>query len=321
MYKFIKLLFFVVITLPLKSQVYYSNYLDSTVEWYRYSFSWNQGASWNTYTTIYFDGDTFIQGKYYYRECWLSKEIAKLIFGPPDTNIYFSCPYFTREDSSKKILKYSKFDSSEFVFLDNQKISEIQINDSFPTPLPVSCKVDIIDTFYLGTKSLKSIRSNLNNLGILEGVGILDGNLCGMLFESTSHLVCFKKQNNLLQFTTQECDSMYPVPIRKQAFSHLSNIHFLKNKNTITQNEAIQFLVLPNPSSQSVTIQYKIPATVHYFLRINTFVGEVLKGCSLESSKTTLEIQTTEFKPGLYFCALVDEKGSVMQYRKLVVVR
>ncbi len=195
-----------------KAQGGYFNYLDSTSEWHLKGGGWNGVYVVSNYVTMYFDGDTIINGNNYYK---LYEAHNDTFFTWPnhtfDTSVYG--PFFMREDSSLKLYRTFNENIIEDTF-DFQQFSSLQQGDFFSEPYS-SCSVSNADTLYLGNRPLKRVQGQQFSFpfGVLEGVGYI-GPLCGMGIEGNNYLVCYIKQNDTLSFN----DSLNPYPINCNIF-------------------------------------------------------------------------------------------------------
>ena len=156
-----------------RSQTSYHNYLDCSSEW-RYYQQGNSSAGGNSswFITKYFDGDTIINGLYYYRQ----KELWRKAGDTTGSYKGFAGSglgsYFIREDANANFISYSYNPFNGLYFLDTlyrfKKIKQLQIGDSltksnaecFYTGLNSYCSratVESIDSFLLGSRTLKAI--------------------------------------------------------------------------------------------------------------------------------------------------------------------
>src|ERR1035437_6901465 len=81
------------------SQVTYFNYLDYSSEWRNYGSSFNGVYSSEEFSTTYFDGDTILSGKVYYKK-YMLRNIVDHPYSGTVSNLYLNGPTFLREDSA-----------------------------------------------------------------------------------------------------------------------------------------------------------------------------------------------------------------------------
>ena len=115
------------------SQVTYFNYFDYTSEWRYYASGWTGLNSFDSYETVYFDGDITINGNVYYKQYRKTVETNynHPFLGTYTENFLYG-PGYVREDSNGKVW-YLASDNTEQLYFDNQLISASQIGDPFPS--------------------------------------------------------------------------------------------------------------------------------------------------------------------------------------------
>ncbi|MFY7965636.1 MAG: T9SS type A sorting domain-containing protein [Chitinophagaceae bacterium] len=238
-----------------KAQITYHNYLDSTCEWRYYNCCPDWGGG-RTYTTQYFDGDTSINGSFYYRKktCWKYEGQATPIF-------LRDC--FVREDSNRNFICY--FYNYGVFTLDTiykfHFIVNLNNNDSFPNSnfynpvfgIPNSyyskCVVHHKDSFYLGSRKLKAISSfsppyiNFRTYpGIIEGIGAAFPSTCSNGIFDLDHLCHYNKNSNHLAFYSinypLEPFDTFPKPIRTHSYTVLP-LKLLSFTTTLQQNKVL----------------------------------------------------------------------------------
>lgn len=169
-----------------KAQITYHNYLDSTCEWRYYRY----GGGWNTsfYITYYFDGDTLINGSYYYRQMVREREE---FFANPNRTITGGVCGYLREDSNKNFIRaifVNGVYTTDTIFKFDT-LMRLNLNDSIPntdiwkssgsTAFKEKCTVKHKDTFYLGNRKLTAIAAapvpfssyHCDYSGVIEGIG------------------------------------------------------------------------------------------------------------------------------------------------------
>ncbi len=219
-------------------------YLDTTSEWKYYT----SGGSPMSFTlsTKYFDGDTLINNKVFYKVYFKSRFVYPNNYPNPTSYTYYpdtnnaKIYYFIREDSLHNFMGLSWQNQIEMLY-NFDSITHMQINDSFPkntTYYPhrcaaydgynSNCTVSNKDTFYLGTQMLFGYNTNAGNgniyNGVIEGVGSVDPYLCnwdGCPDGPSNLLHYYRKQSNTIQLQNTFPFDSFPKPIRKNKFSLL----------------------------------------------------------------------------------------------------
>lgn len=287
-------LFFIVVNLLYVSssfsQTFFSNYLDQTSEWRKFTAGFNGFHVFETYETSYFDGIETINGLVYYKEY----RKTKTNYGFPVlySEDFLNGPFYIREAIDGKIWRYNIQNNIENLYYDNQVILNAQVGEAFPSEsASAGCLVESVESVTLGTSTLKKI-SGSNNFtvsGMLEGVGYL-GIPCGSMFEGVSYLNCYTKQNNTLQLGTIDC-GLFPTPSR-QGLS--------ENDYTIQQKITIS----PVPASDVLHIKNNLDIQIE-----SVFVYNSLGQLILDSKESTTNINIAGFKKGTYILMVKYEKG------------
>jgi len=280
-----------------KTQITYSNYLDSTVEWRSYGTAWDGVNSHVSYETTYFDGDTLINGIFYYKEYRKYNDTIHLWNGSitVDTNTYIQNE-FIREDSTKKFYSYNALTNTETITWDWQNFLNLQVNDPFPM-VGANCTIQSIDTLIFENKLLKKwdgpLLANYNS--ILEGVGQL-GSICATGIEGDGYVACFSKQNNILQLSNINCN-LFPVPIRQ---NHMTSI----KENALNNNVS----VYPNPAKDILTIETN--SNKEQRLEIINLIGQTVYTIYINKKAT---INTSAFANGVYILKLSSNKETIVK--------
>lgn len=275
------------------SQVTYFNYLNYTSEWRYYYSGWSGFYMSDEYSTIYFDGDTTINGEQYYKQYNL--RILTDYNTPQGTSTtYLNGPYFVREDNTGKFYTYDIINGVDNITFDNQIIVNSQLNDPFPYP-GATCNVESIEFINLGTTSLKHIGGSIqgSQRGSLEGVGVI-GLACATGIESGGGLQCYTRDGFNLQFGTMNCDS-FPVPIHTAAIPSLSDI----NKSEIA--------IFPNPTKGSITLQYGSNKNLDLQYEIIDLTGTLIITESINSINQIVDIST--LVNGIYIFKIISKNG------------
>lgn len=221
-------------------QITYFNYLDYTVEWSIYAGGWSGFYGYTVHTTCYFDGDTVLAGKTYYKGVILRLDTNYTTPIAVDTEQYM---FFMREDSAGKIWRYVPNNGSEVNDYDWQQFIQLQPGDSYP--LDTNCKVNYIDTVYLGNRALRRLKNNngpppFNSPNFdVEGIGHV-GMLCGIGTEANSWKTCFRKQSDSLEFVANGCGEGFLKPVRTWAPTGVPNVR--ADKINVYPNPATNYL-------------------------------------------------------------------------------
>lgn len=274
------------------SQVTYFNYFDYTSEWRYYATGWTGINSYDSYETVYFDGDITINGNVYYKQY---KKVVKTNYNHPflgtyTENILYD-PAYVREDSNGKVW-YLSSDNSEQLSFDNQLISTSQIGDQFPSlGASAGCLVQSIQMEMLGGTQLKHVfgSNTTSNSGSVEGIGTL-GYPCGMGNEYNRYLNCYSKQTSNIQFGPLNCN-LFPIPIRVNLSS-----------NSLSFEEKID--ISPNPTNGILNIRIESLITKTEFKIFNS-LGKLIQEGYLDSENNRIDIST--LNSGIYFLKLNSE--------------
>jgi hypothetical protein len=275
------------------SQVTYFNYLDYTSEW-RYYASGSTGINnFESYETVYLDGDITINGNIYYKQY---RKTVEINYNHPflgtytENNLYG--PGYIREDNDGKVW-YLANDSTEQLLYDNQIISTSQIGDTFPSQAAtVGCFIESIQIQNLGGTPLKHIfGSNTNlNSGMIEGIGDI-GLACGMGIEYNRYLNCYSKQTSNIKFGTLDCN-LFPTPLRVNLSSNL-----------MSYDENIS--IYPNPTNGILNVRIESIISKPEF-KIYNCLGKVIHEGYFEDGNNRIDFSTSN--AGIYFlkCNLKD---------------
>ncbi len=282
-----------------KSQITYFNYLDYTCEWRVYAGGFNGVVVEYQYKTIYFDGDTIINGNAYYKRY---VKINSTITGTK-TNAYD----FMREDNSGKFWIYSSTNNTESMELDNQILANSQVGDPYPYPDPTNtvtnpCYVGQIGVSNLNTIQLKHIYGSNTQAytGCMEGIGFV-GVACGASYDWGENLCYYSKQNDTIQFYNRNYSS-FPVPLRTSFVAVVKNI----------ENNSI-FNIYPNPVSDAVHFQSEtIIDKKNFVIKITDVLGrEVL----VSEYKEQLDVSYLE--KGIYFIK-IEQGAKTLGVKKII---
>jgi len=279
------------------SQVTYFNYFDYSCEWKIYAAGWTGINAYDSYETVYFDGDTTINGNVYYRQFRQVEETNYNTFMGTYTENFLYGPGYVREDNTGKIW-YLANDSTEYLNFDNQAILSAQVGDTFPYQ-GSPCQVQSTQTVMLGTTPLKQVFGSYitSNSGIVEGIGVV-GNLCSTGVEYERYLNCYSKQTDEIQFHNLNCTD-FPVPVRLNVTAGLDNM------------EKEIFELYPNPTNGILHINSLNEETGYKIF--NNF-GSLVGTGDLKNTESSIDIST--YNQGIYFIAFKSEGKEV--YRKII---
>lgn len=298
MKKYLDLLLFVFATQFVNSQITYFNYLDYTSEWRIYGSEFNGWCCIETsYKTAYFDGDTTINGKVYYKQF---TSVKKTTNNWATVTTSLDGPVFFREDSTGKFFRYIN-NNIEFVDLDNQKVLNYQLNDTLHCyNCSSSCCVGQIITHNLGFTQLKHVfGSNTDmNTGFVEGVGYL-GIPCGLMIEGDSRINCYTKQNNTIGFGPINCDS-FPIPQRTMLVTNLQKA------------KKVELNIYPNPARNTLNIDIDSNDKNNLSIRITDIVGREVLYTDYQNQLTISSLEK-----GVYFVS-VARRGKVLATGKII---
>lgn len=285
----ISFLFVVFLINTTRAQITYFNYLDYTSEWRIYGGGWN-GWCCNEYyyKTIYFDGDTTINGQAYYKQF---SSIKNILNNGATITFSLTGPEFVREDSAGKFLKYLN-NTSEMMFFDNQLVTNYQIGNPIQYPGASNCFVQQISVVNFGSRLLKHVFGSISNLntGVFEGVGEL-GYPCGLGTDDNANINCYSKQNDTIQFGTYNCGA-FPVPQRTNVVTQL-------NKKNINY----ELKIYPNPANDILNIVSEEMNSSNSIIEIKNYLGQVIF-----TSPFTNQIDIHNLSSGMYFLTILDKE-------------
>jgi hypothetical protein len=274
------------------SQGTYFNYFDYTSEWRYYASGWTGLNGFDSYETVYFDGDITINGNVYYKQYRKTVETNynHPFLGTYTENFLYG-PGYVREDSNGKVW-YLASDNTEQLYFDNQLISASQIGDPFPSQgASGGCLVQSIQMEMLGGTQLKHVFGSNTTLksGTVEGIGDL-GYACGMGIEYNRYLNCYSKQTSNLQFGTLNCN-LFPIPLRVNLSSNSSNFEEKIN-------------VYPNPTNGILNVKIESGMTKTEF-KIYNCLGKLMQEGYLEEENSRIDFST--LNTGVYFLKINSE--------------
>lgn len=216
-----------------KSQVTYHNYLDCSSEWRYYVYTYQFGPPLQQFVTKYLDGDTLINGQYYYHQKTVLRNLGS-------TTVSVSSGLFLREDSNKNFIVYSPITNNEDTVYKFLHTNNLIIGDSltigsnhfftgdFLDGYYSKCLASKIDSFMFGTRMLKAVcgvdtmfLNAVNTFpGIVEGIGSPYPHLCNFGCcdaVPVPYLYYYKRGSDQITFNTTSfiysLDS-FPTPVR-----------------------------------------------------------------------------------------------------------
>lgn len=254
---------------------------------------WNVISSLNFGDTgtaaFYFDGDTTI-GAYQYKK--LQFDLDTGAFFPP-------YPFAVREDTTAKQV-FFRFANNESLAYD----FSLSQGDTFFTNLygmNIQMVVGIVDSVSL-LNGEKRKRLHLSGDTWIEGIGSIYGlPYVGVYFYTVD---IYPSLNCFSEFDTLKYESgLYPC------YFGIVDVHKISSFNN--------FEISPNPFSDFAFITFENPMRENYNIKIFSPDGRVVFQ-SKNISTNNLKIVTANFKSGIYFIQLMNEKR-VIANRKLIV--
>jgi hypothetical protein len=273
------------------SQTLYAHYLDATSEW-RF-FAYNEVSNPVVYDsyTLYFDGDTVINGNAYYIALENHHKIFEDRFTLARTySDYIQRAGFVREDSN------GIFYWNNDVWQDHQQLLNSQVDSVFPTWTMSGCYIDSIDTVYLGSVPLKRILSNGSFLSYaIEGIGNIRA--CVFILEGGGGIACYSKGGDTLSFDDSDC-SAYPPALR--------------GVSSISELNKLFFTVSPNPTQNTLRVNFDLP-NHNYDYGICNLHGEKIMSGVLKAGEI---IDISSLAAGVYVLAVSNKYD--MQRQKVI---
>ena len=281
------------------AQITYYNYFDSTSQWHikqasiYYHFGCNSTVDHYTDIIHYISGDTLINGNMYHKlYSHIKDSIVCLNNGSYTTNSYTQYTVGLREDSLNRVYMYSGSESLQWDF-------NVSVGDT----VKLYCQVINIDSVWLGNTPLKKFNCDciINNF-FVEGVGgvtsFLDSYLCSIGFESSKKLICYSKQNNLLQMDSlTPCGLQLPLDIWN-----------------IEASEDNLYTLFPNPAKDEIDIKIQTAKRGEAAtLKLLNVFGELIQ---LHTFNNYIKIDLRELAPGIYFINVVTGKKN--QTKKII---
>lgn len=297
---YLKLIIFICITNLSNAQITNSIYLDYSSLWHYYIAGWNGIYGFESFSTIYIDGDTTVNGQDYYKRFRYVHTITNST--PPSDSYMLYGPALIREDVNNNFVIYDSNAGSESVFLDNAAIVAANTGDPFPAP-GATCNIESVASLSIGSQPIKHLHGSVNMpvVGIAEGIGYV-GPICAVGVEGSEILVCYYRLSDSLCFTTGYSPEDFPVP----QYMSLGMAKMI--------NSAIK--VYPNPASTQLNIDNLQNENFQSYSFYDT-AGKSIEQGALEQ-QTRIDIST--WGPGIYFLHLTNTE-QILQIRKVVIER
>lgn len=283
--KKIKILFFVLtlnfFTFLCSGQVTYSHYIDYSSRWnymlasVYYNYSCNTFSTNYSLLTYYISGDSLIGTNWYYK-LYIQRRDSIVCPSGYTLNNYGYFLFCIREDSLKRILIADGIGNPDGILMD----FNLSVGDTIKGN-PISS----IDTVWLGSTPLKRFNINcIPNSYLIEGVGantsLFNPHYCSSGIEYSDWIICYQKQNDLLQIdTTYQCGLYYPTRIES----------LNKHKN---------ITIYPNPNNGKFTITQSVELNS---IEVLNLLGESIYFSLLNNVNTNVEIDLSSATKGIYF--------------------
>lgn len=267
-------------------------YLDYSSLWHFHAAGWNGVYNYETFTTTYIDGDTSVNGQYYYKQFRSVHTITNSV----DNTYMLYGPNLLREDTNGDFLYY--YNGSESTNLFNANIAAANVGDSFPAP-GATCNVENIEYLSLGTQTLKHLYGavNMPQAGIAEGIGYV-GPTCSLGVEGNEVLVCYYRLGDSLCFASGYEYGDFPEP----QYMSLGT----------SELPSSEFSIYPNPVNDQLTIEGS-QDTFQWLC--SDVTGKIIANGKVE--QTTI-VDVSQWNAGIYFLYLINADGN-RTTQKLVV--
>ena len=327
----IKLLCLIVvlaIAFGVKAQGTYFNYWDSTTEVRRYLFG-NGSNIQKSYFTDYFDGDTIINGKYYYRQFSLQIDTVFNYNGSIYVDSFKSTiPDYVRETHDLVFLVYNDYKKNDDTIFDNRKVLNVNLGDTIGKyTIYWPCSINKVDSIYWINRNLKRISDSslfsldtmLNKINCkIEGIGDIH-HLCSVTADADYWINCVKKQNNEINLYPKIGCESFLIPNRKFHFTNISLPLRLINFRTDKESERI--LLNWQTTTETNTSHFNIQRSTNG--KDFTTIGKVnAKGASTYTFNDPLTTDDSRFTKLFYRLQIVDKDGalSYSEVRELSII-
>lgn len=310
------------------SQIYYSNYLDTTSEWRIIQHNADATEHEFFFRTLFFDGLENINGYTYYKMYQtyfsITYNIDYTFVITPQTSPNTQFIGYLREDINGTFYLFNNGPQAfyfneqifptgtETVYFDNQAVLNAQLGD----PYFSNCNVENIDTYTISTANYKKISAATGSIptkgSALEGVGTLlnfcspQGNL-DLTLINYNRIHCYTKQGQTYNFFP----NYYLPDFTLVECSFFANAN-RQNLNTVSVTAA-DFKIYPNPAKTGVqvTSDTKNIASIALF----DMQGRIYKTITVNSLQAFLDL--TELQSGNYILSLTTE-NSTWNYKLII---
>jgi hypothetical protein len=274
------IILFVICNIESKSQITYFKYLDYSVQIRQETGGFIPGIGGYSYAiNYYFNGDTLINGKWYYKQY-------------ANYNTYYNCgPFpinksYIREDNAGKFYEYSLSTSSETVIFDNAQYLPLAIGNAIPNAYGGGCNVTSIDSILLGSVYLRKWTSSASNTitncnYIVEGIGVI-GSICSLSYESSISTTCYKKQNNVINLCVGSSTNCNWVNV---------SVKEIDSDNTL-------FKLFPNPTQSILYFESSKDPFIHYQILNN--IGQIVREDKTILNNNGITIDIVDLPIGVY---------------------
>lgn len=297
------------------SQLYYSNYLDSTSEWRVIEHHGEAAYHDITFRTIFFDGLENLNGYTYYKMYQTYYKIGydvgyTTVVDPQSANITQFIGYF-REDATGKF--YLLKNGVEIIYFDNQTVLNTQIGDFvYGQFSQSSCQIDYTANITLSSVNLKQIKCDTSNgsngtANFVEGIGTIN-NSCYSQFQQDNSLMTFErtyfysKQGQNLTFY----DNVY-TPFGSNGYIYYYSFANANHQalSTVTY-EKNNIKIFPNPATNILNIKTATLENINS-IKIYNILGQQI--ISITDPSYTIDISM--LKSGNYFIKVKSDTKEV----------
>ena len=181
---------------------------------------------------------------------------------------------------------------------------------------------DNLIEFFIEFQADPPIANNPNKYAIMNEQGVTIQSFDGGLYD----LLRYDKDNFKLRIVQSEFISgpgvlihsvdIYSLPGTLPCDPCSGNVGL---KETISSE--ITSEIIPNPSSNNVTVTYKLPSRVHEaYLNITDANGKLVKTIRLTNNTNSISISNAELSSGTYYCNIVAD-GAISTGKKMIVLK
>ena len=323
MIKYLKMILFLFLCKISYSQIYYSNYLDTTSEWRELSKDILDGDASYIFATRFFEGFENVNGFVYYKMYVTKIKRDYINDGYP----YATSPVYTqflglvREGADGKFYKYDTTTNTDVVYFDNQVVINAQLGDSFSSlgisadclNNPPTCTVANISNLSFAGMNLKVLgdtsifQTGAFNDIIIEGIGY-SNYFCGYQYVfDFSHfcafdnmIFCYTKQNQTYQILSNGWQLNDPILNCNTAFPAAD-----RQSLSVVNLEKESPIIFPNPTNSSMTISLKNE-------KIKSIALFDIQGRRLQtnlSEDNSFSLDLSKYEVGTYFLVIQSENS------------